>query len=147
MKKRRFRRFFSLNFRRKLLYFEALSFLLFWHIIGKVLPLFWYKRFFGKRVEHAPPTIHAAPSTTAMKIGYVINQSARMAPWKPVCYPQALAAKSMLRNRRLGSTLYFGAASGGNTKLVKLHCWLAHQDTIIIGKRGHEDYKVIQVYS
>lgn len=147
MKKRSLWHFFSLNFRRKLLYVEALFFLLFWHIIGKILPLNWYKRFFGKRVEQAPPAIHTASSTTAMKIGYVINQSARMAPWKPVCYPQALAAKSMLRNRRLGSTLYFGAASGGNTKLVKLHCWLAHQDTIITGKRGHEDYKVIQVYS
>jgi hypothetical protein len=58
-----------------------------------------------------------------------------------------LAAKSMLRNRKMASTLYFGAAIGGNEKLVRLHCWLAHQDTIITGKRGHQDYKVIQVYA
>jgi hypothetical protein len=147
MKKRSLRHFFSLTIKRKLLYFEALFFLLYWHVIGRILPLTWYKRFFGKRIKQAPPITHRPPSVTAMKIGYVVYHSAQMAPWKPVCYPQALAAKSMLRNRKMASTLYFGAAIGGNEKLVRLHCWLAHQDTIITGKRGHQDYKVIQVYA
>lgn len=111
------------------------------------MPLKWYKGFFGKRLREAPEQTPASPSETALKISHCVNISARAVPWRPVCYPQALAAKSMLKLRGLDSTLFFGAAYEGADHPIKLHCWITHQGTILTGKRGHEDYTVIQVYS
>jgi len=147
MKKRIIKRFLSLPFKRKMLYVEAYSFLLFWHVVGKLMPLGWYKSFFGKRLQDAPEQTLSSPSKTALKISHCVNVSAKAAPWKPVCYPQALTARSMLKLRGMNSTLYFGALYQGGEGLVKLHCWTVHRGAILTGKRGHEDYKVIQIYS
>ena len=145
MKKKSVKHFFSLSFLRKALYLEAVFFLLVWHILSKILPLSWYKRFFGKRTNETSTPVDPLPSPIALKISYVVNLSAQLVPWKPVCYPQALAAKSMLQIRGLDSLLYFGA-KGDNQKLIKLHCWINHRGHILTGKRGHKSYTVIQIY-
>lgn len=147
MNKKIIQHFFLPTFRRRLLYMEACFFLLTWHVIGKVLPLEWYKRFFGKRVNQTPMLTNSTPSPAALKISYTIIRSAQIVPWRPVCYPQALAAKSMLKLRGLNSVLYFGAASGNSQRLIKLHCWIAHRGVILTGKKGHKAYKVIQIYT
>lgn len=126
---------------------EAIFLLLFWHIVGKLLPLNWYKRFFGKRIPEVKTPEDLTPTPVALKISHTIYVAAWFLPWTPSCYPQALAAKSMLKRRRVSSLLYFGAATGDGKQVVKLHCWISHHGTILTGKAGHEDYKVIQVYS
>jgi hypothetical protein len=56
-------------------------------------------------------------------IGWAVTRAARYVPFKAVCLPQALAAKMMLRRRKVPGALYLGAArqaTGG----LEAHAWV-----------------------
>ena len=60
----------------------------------------------------------------AGRIGWAVNRSARMLPFRAVCLPRALAAWQMLTLRGISARLHFGAARDPFRKALRSHAWL-----------------------
>ena len=61
------------------------------------------------------------------------------------CYDQALAAKLMLKWRRLPSTIYFGLSKNDRSELIA-HAWLRFGNNIVTGEKGIEDFTIVAFY-
>lgn len=66
------------------------------------------------------------------RVRWAILVSASHAPWKPLCFPQGLAAQWMLRRRNVPSVLYYGAAANAGAGLTA-HVWVCDGEKPIIG--------------
>jgi hypothetical protein len=56
------------------------------------------------------------------EIGWAVTRAARYLPFRAVCLPQAIAAKTMASRRRIPSTVHFGVMRSGDA--VAAHAWL-----------------------
>jgi hypothetical protein len=65
---------------------------------------------------------------------------ARRAPWRVVCFQQALALQILLRRRGIASTLHYGIAQ---EDALKAHVWLSVEEEIAIG--GEEAPRFTQI--
>jgi len=70
-------------------------------------------------------SIDASPrdARLAGEVGWAVTRAARYLPFRAVCLPQAMAARTMLARRGVASMLHFGAATNGDGK-VTAHAWL-----------------------
>ena len=139
-----FQRFFRLSLKEKALLVEASLYLSYWQLIVKLFPYNWYSSFLGREVEM--PKGESRFSVEEIKpIKKAIASGSKYLPWKPVCFPQALAAKSMLKRRGMQSTLYLGAAAH-QLKIIDLHSWLNCGSYTVTGGTLKSKYKAVKVY-
>jgi hypothetical protein len=80
------------------------------------------------------------------KVRGTVLRAARCLPGRFVCFPRALAAQRMLRRRRIGTELYYGAAVLPDQGL-KTHVWLQDGPVGVVGYRAAERYRVLACYS
>ena len=87
---------------------------------------------------------HKTPPLILKDIKLAIGRAAKRSPWRTMCFEQALAAKFMLKNRRLESIIYFGAAKNttGGQKLL-LHAWLDCRGENVTGGKNKETFTII----
>jgi hypothetical protein len=99
----------------------------------------WLGRF-GHETRDAPtPRLEQA-----LAVAWAVQTTARKVPWRCECLEQALAAKWMLRKRKLPSTLYFGTFFNGHA--LEAHAWVRCGQQIVTGARGHQQFTVTAVY-
>jgi hypothetical protein len=86
-------------------------------------------RHFGTFVPPSDPRValrrsgaSAEHMAMAREIGWAVTTAARHVPVQAVCLPQALAARMMLKRRRVPSVIHFGAAKGADA--LDTHAWL-----------------------
>jgi len=79
-----------------------------------------------------PPAPPATEIELVRDIGWAVTRAARYVPFKAVCLPQALAAKMMLRRRKLSGVLYFGAARQAAGRL-EAHAWVVAAGVEVTG--------------
>ena len=82
----------------------------------------------------------------ARRIGWAVNRLARYLPWDAKCLAQAVAARWMLRRRRLPSVLYLGVDRGEESWL-DAHAWIRCGVEFVTGERHHERYKVLATFT
>lgn len=84
----------------------------------------------------------------ARMIGGAIRSAVNYTPWESVCLPQAVAAKWMLKRRRIPCTVYLGVMKDDN-KPDKLaaHAWIRCGQAILTGAKGHRQYTVVSTFS
>jgi len=70
-----------------------------------------------------PPAPPATEVELVRDIGWAVTRAARHVPFTAVCLPQALAAKMMLRRRKLSGVLYFGAGLQAEGQM-EAHAWV-----------------------
>lgn len=75
----------------------------------------------------------------------LILRIAELLPWKCVCFPQAIAGQRILNKKRLTSTLYLGLKKEDGE--MKAHAWLRHQQYIVTGDNGIEEYTIINSFT
>ena len=139
-------RFFKLPLRDKLLLIEAIYYLTRWQLIVKISPFNWYKSFLGNLIDH-PTGTNASQFEHNKRIKKAIHSASKYLPWKPVCFPQALTGKSMLKRRGIKTTFYLGAAVGNfSTKVIDLHSWLKCGDQTIAGGVISHQFTVFRIY-
>ena len=84
-------------------------------------------------------------------IGHAVARAARHLPWRPVCLPQAMAARSMLKQRGVPSTLYFGMTLEGDSRVMRAHAWLTTGDAAkeigVIGMPARGEFAVLARYA
>lgn len=59
----------------------------------------------------------------ARHVGWAVRRAAHHLPFEAVCLPQAMAARAMLKRRRVASAMHFGAARR-DEKPLDAHAWL-----------------------
>ena len=77
---------------------------------------------------------------------WAVLRACRGLPGKTVCFPKAIAAQTLLRRRRVGTELYYGAAILPDKGLTT-HVWLQNGVEGIVGHRAAGQYHVLACYS
>jgi hypothetical protein len=97
-------------------------------------------RHFGTMVPASDPRVANAEIAAdpnqillAKEVSWAVTRAARHVPFKAVCLPQAMAARAMLKRRRIASVMHFGAARG-QTRPLDSHAWL---DAAGVGVTGY----------
>lgn len=81
-----------------------------------LLPFHRLERYLGTRMHESGQHITEREFQYARRVRWAINAISPYTPWKSNCFPQALTAKILLRNRGINSTLYLGAAFKNRNK-------------------------------
>lgn len=118
-----------------------------------IVPLRRLAPWFGKQAQETPGEISSAQMRQAERIAWAVRTVSPHTPWQSNCYPQAFAAKLLLRRRQIPSTLYLGAAlhpnSPGQTAAahaMTAHAWLRCGPLYVTGGRGHDNYAVLAIF-
>jgi len=83
------------------------------------------------------------------RIGWAIRVIAGRTPWRSMCLEQAIAAKVMLRRRRVPNTLYLGVARGpsaGEPPMIA-HAWLRSGTVQVTGGAPVDQYAVVSTFA
>jgi hypothetical protein len=81
----------------------------------------------------------------ARRIAWAVRSASRYTPWKSNCFPQAIAAKFLLRQRGIHSTLYLGAAFKARTEL-EAHAWLRCGPLYVTGGAGRIHFGTVGIF-
>ncbi len=92
-----------------------------------------------------PPEAPLWHLTEARRIAWAVHSASRYTPWKSNCFPQAMAAKYLLRQRGIRSTLYLGAAFKARTEL-EAHAWLRCGPLYVTGGAGHIHFGTLGIF-
>jgi hypothetical protein len=87
----------------------------------------------GDSGHETPAELTAGEMETARRISWAVQAVAHRLSL--VCLPQALAAKAMLRMRRIASTLYLGVHLRSRAT-ISAHAWLRCGPLIVTGQPG-----------
>jgi hypothetical protein len=97
-------------------------------------------------MAESPAEVSEAEFRHAFRIAWAVQAVARNVPLGFVCLPQAIAAKWMLRRRKLPSTLYLGLQRDDELKLTA-HAWLRVGNTILTGRAESLNHTVVAMYA
>ncbi|MCI0435345.1 MAG: lasso peptide biosynthesis B2 protein [Gemmatimonadetes bacterium] len=98
----------------------------------------------GEFRKESPEGEARAAVTAARRIRWAVFAASRRLPWKPLCLPQAIAAKIMLRRRGIASTLYLGVDRKDG---FEAHAWVRVGRTIVTGGASHASYVVVSSFA
>jgi hypothetical protein len=126
--------FFALSARERIFFLEA-AFLQLWAgLVLKLIPFRWIPRFFAN-----PQNVMDSPQSPLLSlIKESVRRAENVSPWKNRCLVSSLAARCMLRRRRIGSSLSLGMAKEADGRMTA-HAWLTAGDIEIVERGG--DYK------
>jgi hypothetical protein len=102
----------------------------------------------GAHMKVADATIPPADLHLARMVGGAVRSAANYTPWESVCLPQAVAARWMLKRRRIPATLYLGVAKDVTAPgTLAAHAWVSCGSVILTGAKGHRQYTVVSTFS
>lgn len=119
---------------------EASCFLV---LAGTVIRFLPFRRVLATagRTPGVPPPDPSARENIGARVGWAVRASAARLPWRPLCFPQGLAAQWMLRRRGIDSTFYYGGQVCDGD--VRAHVWVADGDVPIVGGRVDGSMQVL----
>ena len=83
----------------------------------------------------------------ARRVAWAIHRASKLTPWQSNCFPQAIAAKLLLKQRGIESTLYLGAAFKPNrAEGLEAHAWLRCGPLLVTGGAGHKRFGVVGIF-
>ncbi|MDJ1173966.1 lasso peptide biosynthesis B2 protein [Roseofilum capinflatum] len=110
-----------------------------------LFPFRWIAPYLGGlNQETSEDGIQPAEQAVVEQIAWAIATSSRYTPWRSNCLAQAIAAKIMLRRRKIASTLYLGLKK--NADKLEAHAWLRVGQEIITGGAIESQFKVISFF-
>ena len=135
-------KFWGLSGADRWLLIEAMGWLCWAKTLLWIAPFRYIAPRLGDRMRESPFDMAEAQSKLAASVSWGVRTVARHVPFGFVCLPQAMAAKWMLRRRRLPSTLYLGVRVGESIKMTA-HAWLRAGDKILTGRAGSLNHQVV----
>lgn len=91
-------------------------------LVRLVPPRRWRARF-GAMTAQSPAVPQAEQIETVRRVRFAMARAVRNLPTNPNCLPQALAARSMLQRRGIGSELFLGTQRDA-AGVPRFHAWL-----------------------
>ncbi len=87
-------------------------------------------RTLGRFASRPPARPRPAAPGEAARLARAVRAGARRAPWRVVCFQQALALQMLLRRRGIVAVLHYGIAQ---QEALKAHVWLSVDGETVIG--------------
>ena len=143
---RRLNKFLTHSWRDRLLLLEALVWLSLAKVLLRLVPFRCIAPLLGRQMAQTASEITTDERQLALNISWAVQAVARHAPLGFVCLPQAMAAKWMLRRRRLASTLYLGLCVPKQRTLTA-HAWLRVGDRILTGREQSRTHHAIATFA
>lgn len=141
----RLRNFLALPAAERMATLEAAAALTMASAMLSVLPFHRVANWLGGTDEAAA---HIPANPDVLKnVGTAVIRAARHLPWRPLCLPQAMAARVMLRRRGIASTLHFGMNVASDSRQMLAHAWLTVGETGVIGQPDDDDFAVLARFS
>jgi Transglutaminase-like superfamily len=136
--------FIRLPFRDRLLLLEAVLALATASIVLRTVTFARLAKYIGRHMTQSPSCAPEPVEQQAMRVRWAVDVAANNLPWKPVCFPRAIAATAMLKRRGIGSTLYFGvdAARG-----LDAHAWVRVGSLIVSGAPVEPRFTVVSTFA
>lgn len=92
------------------------------------------------------PLLTSEQSQRADQIGCSVRLAARYTPWTANCFPQALAASTMLRLYRVPYTLHFGLCHDPDSREMKAHAWISAGPVKVTGGTSFHQFAVVGTF-
>lgn len=100
-----------------------------------------------KRTETSNGVRESAATESAIdfarRVRWAVSAIARHSAVEFVCFPQALAGYTMLRLRRVPSTMVYGVTRSAEGELIA-HTWLTVGDRIVLGGEASGGFTAIE---
>ena len=131
-------RFFALSGAEKRVFTEALLTQVIAGLLLKIIPFRWIPRAFASPQSSVNSQQSAVSSVKTADINMIktaLERAGRISPWKNRCLVSSLAARCMLRRRRINSILSLGVTKDTDGSL-KAHAWISSGDVEIVKKSG-----------
>lgn len=137
-------RFARLPLRDQGLILEAAAGLVVAGIVLKTVPFARTARRLGRHMAETTRSEDGPVVERARRVRWAVGIAARNLPWKPVCFPQAVAATLMLRRRSIASTLYLGVDPQRD---LDAHAWVRVGDLIVTGGPLDRRFTVVSTFA
>jgi hypothetical protein len=98
----------------------------------------------GRHMQETPASQPGATGQPVRRVRWAVRVAARLLPWKPLCFPQAITAQWMLRRRGIPSTLYFGTRPGA---AYEAHAWVRVGGVIVTGGDDPTHFTVVSTFA
>lgn len=142
---RRIAKFLRHDWAGRWLLLEALAWLVWAKLLLLTVPFRWIAPRLGPLQRESATTLGEAEQRLALRISWAVQSVAAHVPLGLVCLPQAMAAKWMLRRRRLASTLYLGVTRPEETRMTA-HAWLRAGDKILTGRAESRTHTMLAAF-
>ena len=96
----------------------------------KLLPAPRVTRLLGQTSGEGASDQTAESAKRARRVGWTVERVAGVLPWHPVCLPQAVAARWMLRRRGIACVSHLGIT---NARPLTAHAWVTVGDVVVQG--------------
>lgn len=126
------------------LFCEAWFWLAFARTALKGFPFRQISLLLGKQGAETPDTLAKEAAVPLDQLRWAILAVSRRAPWRCLCLEQAIAAKLMLKTRKIPCTLYLGMMRDDDE--LKAHAWLRCGAHIVTGNQGLDKYTQITTF-
>jgi hypothetical protein len=137
---------FSIQNVERRMFFEAFKSLLLSTWANLVFPLKKNSKKWGIHQAESSFAEDIENKATIRLIDLSIRRAQRMLPFRAKCLAEAVAAKQMLDQRGIKSTLYLGVSKDDKKKLIA-HAWLRAGNFIVTGKKGMEKFVEVGRFS
>ncbi len=139
------RRFLRRTWAERLILLEAFAWLCWARLLLLTVPFRWIAPHLGRQMAEGPATLADSDRLVVGRVSWAVLAVSRRAELGFVCLPQAMAAKWMLRRRKLTSTLYLGLRTNEKASL-SAHAWLRVGDRILTGQAEACGHQVIATF-
>jgi hypothetical protein len=96
----------------------------------RILPSRRVAALLGTTSRQPPSRRPAARTAEAMRIGLMVDRAAARLPWHPVCLPQAIATRWLLRRRGIRCVSHLGVVE---RHPFSAHAWITVDGAIVQG--------------
>ena len=79
------------------------------------------------------------------EVRWAISTLERHLPFQTTCFHRAIAAQAMLRRRKIGAVMYYGAATMPE-KGLSAHVWVRDGDEDVVGCLAAKGYHILARY-
>ncbi len=132
----KWRRFMQLDGADKWLLLRAMAWLAVARIRLAVVPF----RRLSARLSTVPDSAHREPDPEIVRrIGFAVRVAANHVPWRSDCFPQTIAAHTLLRRCGYTSTIHLGVERTGEDDLAA-HAWLTCGEFVVTGGEDLDRY-------
>jgi len=111
-----------------------------------LLPFRWVARALGKEAAQTTEQDDPATLRAVCRIRAMVHAVSQNVPWTSKCLDQAIAARIMLRWRRIPATVYFGVKNDEQGQLAA-HAWLRSGSVYVTGGALRHRFTVINTFA
>lgn len=140
------RHFHARPWREKWLFIQAYLGLGLAYVAIRTVPFRWLSSWFGQLMQESDPEVAPEHVRFIRQVSWAVKRASNLTPWPSVCFPQAMTAKMLLRQRGLASTLYLGAAFNDKRNL-DAHAWLRCGPFYVTGGLGHRQFEIVAFFA